>query len=513
MKIKHIAFIVIGFFICLLPLAWGIFHAGLFVSDDGHWMVIRLSAFYEALSSGQFPVRILPRLNNGYGYPVADFLYPLFLYIGSFLHILKVPFLLDIKIILFGSFLISGIGMFVYLRKFFGDLASFLGGLMYVYLPYHLYDLYTRGSVGEILSLSLVPFALWAVEKRSWALVSLFLGLLILAHNTLALFFLPVIILYAVLRKLPLLYIVGFSLVGLGLSAFFWLPALLDRQYTVFESIAVSNPFTYFVNSVSYYLVGWIALVTFVAVFFVKSSIKNREVRFFYVLGIVSLFFSFSVSTIFWHSRYLAQFVQFPFRFLSVTLLAESFLGAFLIEKCKQNKILVGIFILLVVFSALPYLFSKQYDMNPESFYDTNTATTTVQNEYMPKWIHGLPEGYAFNRVGFSDKKAFLSNLELKGTRVSFTVLAPHATTVSISFVYFPGWQATVDRKSVSISPSKNGLVEFAVPAGRHNIIFWYSETMLHLFADGISVVSLLFIVGFFLKIKPVRQAQGKYEK
>src|SRR2546421_9202065 len=35
-----------------------------------------------SLRHGQFPVRFLPRLNHGYGYPVADFLYPLFMYIG-----------------------------------------------------------------------------------------------------------------------------------------------------------------------------------------------------------------------------------------------------------------------------------------------------------------------------------------------------------------------------------------------------------------------------------------------
>src|SRR5579859_5724087 len=80
--------------LCLIPALWGIFHAGFFVSDDAHWMVIRLSAFYEALASGQLPVRFLPRLNEGFGYPVADFLYPLFLYVGSFLHLLRIPFVL-----------------------------------------------------------------------------------------------------------------------------------------------------------------------------------------------------------------------------------------------------------------------------------------------------------------------------------------------------------------------------------------------------------------------------------
>ncbi len=64
------------------PAVIALFHSGFFLTDDGNSMIIRFSAFYDAIRHGQFPVRFLPRLNFEYGYPVADFLYPLFLYIG-----------------------------------------------------------------------------------------------------------------------------------------------------------------------------------------------------------------------------------------------------------------------------------------------------------------------------------------------------------------------------------------------------------------------------------------------
>lgn len=66
--------------------------SGFFITDDGEWMIIRLSAFYQSLADGQFPVRFLGRLNNSYGYPVSNFLYPGFLYLGSLLHILGASF-------------------------------------------------------------------------------------------------------------------------------------------------------------------------------------------------------------------------------------------------------------------------------------------------------------------------------------------------------------------------------------------------------------------------------------
>src|SRR5580704_7252828 len=86
----------------ILPLA----HHGFFQTDDGEWMIIRLSAFYQAFHDGQFPVRFLQRLNFGYGYPVAEFLYPGSFYLGIILHIIRFGFVNSIKII-FGLSLIG----------------------------------------------------------------------------------------------------------------------------------------------------------------------------------------------------------------------------------------------------------------------------------------------------------------------------------------------------------------------------------------------------------------------
>ena len=71
-----------------IPSIVALLHPGFFQSDDGEWMIIRFSAFHQALRDGQFPVRFLSRLNYGYGYPVADFLYPGFMYLGEIFKLL-----------------------------------------------------------------------------------------------------------------------------------------------------------------------------------------------------------------------------------------------------------------------------------------------------------------------------------------------------------------------------------------------------------------------------------------
>src|SRR5436190_2658905 len=248
--------------IFIFPAIAGLFHPGFFPTDDGNSMIIRFSAFYEALRQGQFPVRFLPRLNFSYGYPVADFLYPLFMYIGVPLKILGFSFVTSIKIILGGSMLFSGLFTFFWLKEKFSSVAAFTGALAYALFPYHLWDLYKRGSVGEILGLAIIPFIFWQIEKKNIALTGIGIALLILAHNVLALLFIPIIFFYILLTKsysYQKLFII-FSL-GLGCSAFFWIPALFDRKYTIFDKTIVSEFQKYFLNQSEYSLFGFIFLV------------------------------------------------------------------------------------------------------------------------------------------------------------------------------------------------------------------------------------------------------------
>src|SRR3990167_5400734 len=92
-----------------IPVILPLFRQGFFQSDDGEWMVIRFSAFHQALRDGQFPVRFLGRLNQEYGYPVANFLYPGFMYLAEIPKIIGFGFVDSVKIILIFSLFGSAI--------------------------------------------------------------------------------------------------------------------------------------------------------------------------------------------------------------------------------------------------------------------------------------------------------------------------------------------------------------------------------------------------------------------
>src|SRR3989344_8398866 len=156
----------------IIPSIWFLLLPGFFESDDGEWMVIRFSAFYQAFADGQFPVRFLGRLNHGYGYPVANFLYPGFMYFAVPIHILGLNFVSSIKAVLVFSMLGTAIFSYFWLSKIFGRLSAIVGVVALTYTPYHLFDLYKRGSVGELFAFVWVAFILWMIEAKNAIFVS-----------------------------------------------------------------------------------------------------------------------------------------------------------------------------------------------------------------------------------------------------------------------------------------------------------------------------------------------------
>ena len=190
---------------------------------------------------------------------------------------------------------------------------------------------------------------------------------------------------------------------------------------------------------------NFISLVGILIPFIILLALFRKVDKFSLLLTGISLFFATSLSKIFWEILPLARFVQFPWRFLSLTIFGASLLLGILVKKSWKLTILVVTVTLILGYS----LIKVESEYHPESFYTTNDSTTTVKNEYMPKWVKEDP-------ITRGDGK---------------------------HWVFFPGIKGTRD---------ENGFVT------GEKLIF--NETPLRLFADIISLVSLV-VLGILLVI------------
>ncbi len=176
-KIKNLKYgliILIVAVIVSIPLVWKNFD---YYHDDGIQHIARSFLTMESLKNGE-SATVLSRLENGFGYSWDLFYGPLSSYSIAICGLIFNNIIVGYKLVLFLGLLFSGITMYYFVSKITDDKnVGLLGGILYMTMPYHLTDMYTRGSVGEFLSFIFIPlvflglYNLFNEEKDDWPLV------------------------------------------------------------------------------------------------------------------------------------------------------------------------------------------------------------------------------------------------------------------------------------------------------------------------------------------------------
>jgi len=480
--------------VLVLPLLYPLFKAGFPITDDADWFIIRFTAFYQALVQGHFPVRWLGRLNFNYGYPVANFNYPAYMYGAVLPKLLGFGFVVSIKLVLGVSMVSASVFTFLWLKSMFNRTCALVGASVYIYHPYILFDLYQRGSIGEIVALGVVPFVFWSIERKSRLWTAIGLAILITSHNILAVLFFPVLIAYMHVRSQFNKRDLALSvLVGLGLAAFFWLPAIYDLQYTVFTNTTVSVWMDHFADIKLFGYLNIVILLLSLGIVF-----RHRAKLSVLSWGLVAFgfFLSTSLSNLVWKILPVT-FVQFPFRMLVVTIPGLALLAAYIIYRLPSKlKIGVGtVLIILQLIVAIPVLTAVEIVDKGEGFYATNESSSTIKNEYMPIWVEQDFMTHAEQKVQLIDGGGELIPVQEKGHLIEFKANLDVPSTVEINSIYFPGWIARLDSKEIDILVSEKGTMNIEIPTGQHQVEVVFQETTLRMIANLISITTLFVIV------------------
>jgi hypothetical protein len=492
-----ITILIVACFVMLLP----VIRRGLLVTDDQDWMVIRLSAFYQSFREGQFPVRLLGRLNYSYGYPVSNFQYPGLFYLGSLIHSFGVSFQSTIEIITIGFIVTGAIALFLWLRHFFDERASAIGVFSYIFMPYILYDIFKRGSIGEIVAINTCLIVLYAIEtKRTWLMVPAF-GFLAISHNTLALFLTPVLLGYVVTKKYWSL--LPPFIIGVGMSSFFWLPAFFEKHLVIFDSVAVSDPVRYFPVSGHLFIISipFIIAALLVTFFSYKKVVQSKEQWYFFGLLAVSSIMASGVTRILWQHPSFAKFIQFPFRFYSLWCFAGPWFIASLAGIAKDKRgVIISIVLALVLFVlSIPNQFLESI-VRSEGFFTTNESTTTVANEYMPSWVNTMPTQRAPTRIEVVKGNVQYDTRHISTNTIDIGLHAKEESVIQINTIYYPGWGAIIDNKPVTISyDNPMGLMRITIPAGSHRLYMAFRETTSRFIADVFSFIFFVLYISIYV--------------
>ena len=496
---------IIGLCVASILVLWPLLRQGFFITDDGDWMIIRLSAFYQSIAEGQFPVRFLGRLYHNFGYPVSNFLYPGFMYVGSIIRaIFGFSYVDIIKILLGISIAGSGTILYSALRKKYDILSSLGGAASFILSPYVAFDLYTRGSVGELFAFLPASILLYALLARLYWVVPAATAVLILSHNSLALLFIAAFSILSFSQVKPWTYIRGMIL-GVGMATFFWLPALFERRFVIFDQVSVADSFSYFVGFPNIYLLG----VAVFAALAILVRTHKREIHVEKISAMIVLIASvlaLPISRVVWVMiPFLSSLMQFPYRFLSLSCMVGAIAVAYCMSQVpKGHKVIL----LVLIFGLLGYqIVYKQlsiaYVDRVEGYYSTNEGTTTVKNEYMPRWVQVIQTARAIKKVEvLSGDATYFSGKETP-QRIDGIIEAQSESLVQINTVYYPGWGVAIDGQLTTVDyKNPNGVMRIIVPTGRHRLEASFRETGFRLITDIVSFAFGIFYLIWVITLK-----------
>lgn len=536
---KHlINLLIIGFLIFIsIPLILPFIRHLYFPTHDGEWAVVRAVEMFREVRDLQLPPRFSGALNFGYGYPLFNFAYPFPYYLSLFLHTIGFTFINSIKFLFALSVPLSAIFMYLAAKKIWkGSFAGVISAVLYIYVPYRMVDLYVRGSLGESISFVLYPLILFFLvifieNKKLYAgvLSGLLFAILILTHNIMAVYFLFMLGLFFIAKLLtgdkrilkPLIF---FAIIGALGSCYFWLPALIEKQYILLSIVPIADRNLYFPTLTQLLIPSWgyggptsaggfsyqfgipasILLIIFALVNMFKIIKKQPQSKIFiFIIGTLLIFFFllFPSSKIIWENSPLLNEINYPWTLLGPIIFLISLAAGSLVNE-KITRYIVLLITLSSIIIVLPYAHPEKYIDKTDDFYISNDATTTSSNELMPLWVKIHPINM-HEKIVVLDSDAKITSKDFRSNKFSFNIDSPVSNHVTINRIYYPGWEIKINGLSTPIDYDNNqGVMQIDIQKGASQVVGVLKETPLRMASNIITLFLFLLIALILTKRK-----------
>ncbi len=519
--------------------------SGLPPTHDGEYHVIRFYEFQKVIADGNIYPRWSPDLNNGFGVPLFNYVYPLPNYFSSFLHLFGISFIDSFKLSLIIATVLGSGFFYLWARIFWGNLGGLVSSVFYAFSPYHLLDIYIRGSVGEVWALAIFPAFLWAItiyiktkNPKFFPISAVLFALLIFSHNILALMFSLFAFFYTAYlvykekqRREIVIHCILIALLGLSLSSIFWLPALLEKKYVVgLEIYDITNNFPYLyellipswgsgfseglLRDKLSFQVGianlFVIFLSIAMLFFNRKKDSNKSWILFFLLWFFFIFFLMLRSSQFiWENIPLMNYFQFPWRLLSLEILVSSVLAGGVVYFSKAKKVVAGVLIAIAILLGIGYAKPAHFMDRDDKYYITRSnfidGTNSPGNTFSTAWFKGAKKNE--NKLISIAGSADIEIEKVESSNYLAEVRAKENSIILINTAYFPGWSVLIDNKKAKIHQTEDGLFSFSVPKGKHIVEVRLEETPIQrigtvaFYASSI-ILLVLFGKAIFVTIK-----------
>jgi hypothetical protein len=544
---------------------------------DGLLHLHRLAQLDRAVQGGLLYPRWLPDMAFGFGFPLFNYYAPLSYYLLLPLLALGVSTQIAMQAGYAVALLAIGGGTYLWTRDLFGRPAGMVAAVAAAYGPYILYDVHHRGVLPEVWGLAWLSLTFWSLHRlvsrpgrRPLALTTLFYAALLTSHNILALVGTPLLLGYAAIllwtlraqaaranqesvaaenetaassawrfSLLPLLAL----LLGLSLTAFFWLPAFAEKELVQIEQLYLPQDLHYgnhflslpqlaarpkaadtaLINMELTFSLGWpqllLALLCWLPFGNARPFDEVQRRHRLLLTGALSLMvvMMLPLSRLLWDNVPLLLFVQFPWRFLGpATLFLAVLAGAAVARLPAPSSRWVLLSLAALILFGLPWLFPSRYapeaDPTPVDLIRfegrTGALGTTSAGDYLPVTVQTVPAPDTLLPAYEAAAPHYLiPRLDTAALPASATIIAAEYGLAEASlqleatepfqarffWFHFPGWNAWLDGRPQPVyADGPHGLLAVDLPAGRHELRLSFGDTPLRRVAWVVSLIALL---------------------
>lgn len=572
------AIVLVLTFLSSMPL----FDAYLYKGHDFPFHSGRFEALAEAIRNGQIPARISSAWIDGKGYAASIFYCDLFFTMSAVLRVLGASLQFAVKVYVFGINLLTSIIAVKCFSKIFKDrIPALLAAAVFVLAPYRLNCVYVRFATGEYTAIAFIPLVFWGLVKiyrdergedklkdkirrvlplaigasgmvcshvLTCVIVALFVVVFVLI-NYKKTFTLKVLTDFLCAVVLVLLiniwYIVPFIQVmhdGIRATSthydgrfrsngtYLWQLFSVFPNYGMSFSIEEGNPeirngeMSTSIGPAAWALLLYVILRMFNYINRLKQgdSVKTSD-RLCVVAAVLILmetpYFPWdAVKQFSAITNMIVTNIQFPFRFLGITMLCLSVLIGYMYEQIKSDEsALVGISsvflgsVLVTVLLSANYIISDfgangKFDYIPDEFNDY----TVMGAEYLPK---GIADDYESISTPTGEEGIEIADWHRENGRIYVSVInnSSEEKMLHVPFLYYRGYRAKeLAGTDLTVVKDDNAFVGVVIPNGYEgDISVYYKEPFLWRISEIISILTILLIAGLYVRNTYVRNIYG----
>jgi hypothetical protein len=335
------------------------------------------------------------------------------------------------------------------------------------------------------------------------------------------------------------------TLLGVGLAAFYVMPALLELDLIQIQSMTEHGmdfhghfvpPWLWFRFGFGY---NWnfgasvrdaadlmpvhisAAHWVFIAAALIVTAVQARRHAVDWRVGgliqwlgvtAFAMFMMTSGSTCVWEAIPALSYVQFPWRFFMLLSISGAALGALLMSFATSRRVQAVLLILIVGLQVHLYhrrlhpgQFVPMAELNIDDPNWRHTPEAAEHGYYEPAYdpigVERRPSG-PLGRWTIVDGHGTVEARALSDASVALESSSDVTMTLRLNSHAFPGWSAQVDGREVQIVPTaRDHYMEIVVPAGRHQISVELTSTPVRAVANAISFGAAAVLVVLALRI------------